>query len=323
MRVVFFGTPDFAASVLEFLLQNHVEVVAVISKPDRPKGRSGTPVATPVKSVSQAINPNIPVFQPELVSDPAFAETIRAFDADLFVVVAYGEIIKQHLLDMPRLACINVHASLLPKYRGAAPIQRAIMEGEAETGITIMHMVKKMDAGDMIDQVKVTIGPEMTFDELEAALCIVGKQELLKVILEYETNTPKSTPQDISLVTFAPKLELEDCEINWDRPAQQIHDLIRGVNPHPGAWCYVKVQGETKRFKICKTRIIDQKGPAGSILNVASHKGNLVVAAADKSLELLEVQLEGKKKMTSEELMRGISRYEFKINSEGTGTKGT
>lgn len=314
MRVVFFGTPAFAASVLEFLLQNGVEVVAVISKPDRPKGRSGTPLATPVKSVSLALNPDIPVFQPEIVSDPAFSDTLKAFNADLFVVVAYGEIIKQHLLDMPKLACINLHASLLPKYRGAAPIQRSIMEGESETGITIMHMVKKMDAGDMIEQIKVEIDPEMSYEELEAALCVVGKQGLLKVIREFAEGVPTSTAQDISKVTFAPKLELEDCEIKWDHSAQQIHDLVRGVNPHPGAWCYVTVQGEQKRLKIFKTHIVDQKGPPGAILNIASHKGNLIVAAKDKSLELVEIQLEGKKRMSSEDLMRGIARSEFKMN---------
>jgi len=311
MRVVFFGTPEFAASVLQCLLENEVNVVAVISKPDKPKGRSGTPVPTPVKAASAALAPSIPVYQPELVSDPSFADTIRAFDADLFVVVAYGEIIKQHLLDMPLLACINLHASLLPKYRGAAPIQRSIINGETETGVTIIHMVKKMDAGDMIEQVKVDIGPDMTFSELEGALCQIGKPALLKVIHDFEKGKPPQTSQEISKVTFAPKIELEDCEINWNHSAEQIHNLIRGVNPHPGAWCYVTVRGEKKRLKIIQSRLSDQKGIPGTILNIQSTKGNLIVAAADQSIELVEVQLEGKKKMTSEELMRGIPRHEL------------
>ncbi len=301
MKVVFFGTPEFAASVLQFLFENGVNIVAVISKPDRPKGRSGTPVPTPVKKIGEMINPKIPVFQPELVSDPAFADVLAAFKADLFVIVAYGEIIKQHLLDMPKIGCINLHASLLPKYRGAAPIQKAIIEGEKESGITIMHMVKKMDAGDIISQVKVDITPEMSFEDLEAKLCVVGEEELLRVIREFEVAVPKRIPQDQSQVTFAPKIELEDCEIKWSLPAQRIHDLVRAVNPHPGAWCYVTVRGESKRLKIFKTRIGD----------TPFQKGNLIVPAGDKSLELLEVQLEGKKRMSSGELMRGITDLLF------------
>jgi methionyl-tRNA formyltransferase len=311
MKVVYFGTPEFAASVLKFLLDHHIDVVAVISKPDRPKGRSGSPVPTPVKAACLALAPHIPIYQPELVSDLSFADTLRAYQADLFVVVAYGEIIKQHLLDMPRLACINLHASLLPKYRGAAPIQRSIIEGEGVSGVTIMHMVKKMDAGDMIEQVQVKIDDEMTYGELEESLCKVGELALLKVIKAFEQGTPPQITQDTSKVTYAPKLELEDCEVKWDLPAQQIHNLVRGVNPHPGAWCYVTVKGLVKRLKISKTRIVDQCGIAGTILNKEATKGNLLVATQDKALELLEVQLEGKKKMSSEELMRGISRHEM------------
>lgn len=310
MRVVFFGTPEFSADVLNYLLLHQVQVVAVISKPDRPKGRSGVPMATPVKLVAQQAG--LPLYQPELVSDPSLADTLKAYEADLFVVVAYGEIIKQHLLDMPHKACLNLHTSLLPKYRGAAPIQRAIIYGEKESGVTIMHMVKKMDAGDIIYQVKVPIASEMTFGELEEKLCKEGKKALLQVIHQFaNTGNLPQTPQDITQVTLAPKIELEDCQISWSLPAQQIHDLVRGVNPYPGAWCWVRVKAEVKRLKISRTRVLDLAGSPGAILNKQTTKGNLIVATGDKALELLEVQLEGKKKMSSEELMRGLSRDEF------------
>src|ERR1700722_14416890 len=168
MKVIFFGTPPFAAHVLEYLLSQCIHVAAVVTKPDRPKGRSRVPLPTPVKLIAQQQIPPIPVYQPELVSDPEFADVLIPYQADLFVVVAYGEIIKQHLLDMPKLGCINLHASLLPKYRGAAPIQHSIIHGDTITGVTIMHMVKKMDAGDMIETVTVPIGPNASFPEIEA-----------------------------------------------------------------------------------------------------------------------------------------------------------
>ena len=319
MRVIYFGTPQFAAHVLEYLLEHKINIVAVISKPDRPQGRSKQLVPTRVKAASLALNPLIPVFQPEIVSAVEFSPILKAFDADLFVVVAYGEIIKQHLLEMPHSACINLHASLLPKYRGAAPIQRSIINGELETGVTIMHMVKKMDAGDMISQVTIPIGPEMTFGELEHALCESGKKALLEVIHAFEKGTPPQIPQDHSLATLAPKIELEDCGIAWNRPARDLHNLIRGVNPHPGAWCFVSVKGEKKRLKISRSRIYSSEssvvGSPGQILNAAQSKGNLLIATGDQALELLEVQLEGKKSMSSDELMRGISRLEMTFHA--------
>src|SRR5262249_23721452 len=156
----------------------------------------------------------------------------------------------------------------LPKYRGAAPIQRCIIEGETETGVTIMHMVKKMDAGDMIEKVKVPIGSETTFGDLEHLLCEVGKKALLDVIHAFDKGEPRRTPQDHSQATLAPKIELEDCEIHWNRPAQQLHNLVRGVNPYPGAWCYVSVKGDKKRLKINQTRVVPcEKGEPGTLLN--------------------------------------------------------
>lgn len=307
MKIVFFGTPDFAANILQALLNHSFDVVAVVTRPDRPKGRSGSPVPTPVKTVAQMHTPPIPVYQPELVSSLDFAPTLEAFQADLFVVVAFGEIIKQHLLDMPKLGCINVHGSLLPKYRGAAPIQRSIIDGERETGITIMHMVKKMDAGDMIESTVVPIGPNTTFGELEQELCAKGAEILIKVLDDFQQGIFKRTPQDHAQATYAPKIELEDCQIHWNRSAHAMHNLVRGVNPHPGAWCFVAIRGQTKRLKILKTECIEKAhGKPGDVLN--GHPNEWIVACQEGALKILEVQLEGKKAMSADEFLRGFTK---------------
>lgn len=312
MKIVFFGTPDFAAEILKTLLQNEFEIVAVITRPDRPKGRSGTPSCTPVKICAQEQIPPIPVYQPEIVSSPDFAPTLQAYGADLFVVVAFGEIIKQHLLDMPKLGCINVHASLLPKYRGAAPIQQSIINGEIETGVTIMHMAKKMDAGDMIETVRVPISPEMTYGELEKELCIKGAQLLVKVLNDFRQGTIKRTPQDHSNATYAPKIELENCQIFWNSPAQSIHNLVRGVNPQPGAWCIVEIRGQAKRLKILKTSLQEKKDEEPGTILTTSNK-ELAVACKEQALKILEVQLEGKKCMSIEEFLRGFSKENIRF----------
>lgn len=302
MKVIFFGTPPFAAKTLEYLLGNQIEVVAVVTKPDKPKGRSGTPLPTAVKQV--ALAHQLPLYQPVRCSSLDFAPTLAAYEADLFVVVAYGEIIKEHLLRMPRLGCINVHGSLLPKYRGAAPIQRCLMQGEAETGISIMYMVKEMDAGDVIRMERVPIGPEVTAGELESELCEVGAKALLDVLLALEQGPVPHVTQDASQVTFAPKVELNDCRIDWQRPARDIHNLVRGANPEPGAWCLVSLRGETKRLKIWRTQAQPLSGTPGRV--ILSDKRGPVIACGHDSLRLLQVQLEGKKAMSGEELFRGI-----------------
>lgn len=306
MKVIFFGTPIFAAEVLKHLIEHNIEVVAIVSKPDKPKGRSREPVPTPVKVIAESICSNVPIFQPHIISTPEFAEILKQFQADLFVVVAYGEIIKQFLLDIPHLGCINLHTSLLPKYRGAAPVQRCIIAGEVESGVTIMHMVRKMDAGDMIKTVQVPIGPETTFGELEQTLCDLGKAALLDVINHSKNGLAKGIPQDDSQISLAPKIELEDCEVKWDQPAQKIHNLVRGVNPYPGAWCWIKIRGEPKRLKINRTHVVPYPSATpGKILN-SGHNTNLLIATSDHAIELLEIQLEGKKMMSSAEFIRGI-----------------
>lgn len=312
MKVIFFGTPEFAADLLEYLLQNGIEVAAVVTKPDRPQGRSKQPVASPVKEA--ALRNNLPIFQPPIVSAPEFAPTLEALQAELFVVVAYGEIMKQHLLDMPTHGCINVHASLLPKYRGAAPIQHSILAGEKETGVTIMQMVKKMDAGDIIVTAKVPIDTETTYGELTKALCAASQKPLLEVIKTYAQGiVPAHTAQDHTLATYAPKVELEDCQIDWNKDANTLHNLIRGVNPDPGAWCYVEFNGERKRLKI--TRSLPVAGvtdsPPAAILHC--DRQGLIINCHSGALKLLELQLEGKRKMTADEFVRGLGHSDLKF----------
>jgi methionyl-tRNA formyltransferase len=303
MRVVFFGTPLIAAEVLNHLLDNGTDVVAVITKPDRAQGRSATLIPTPVKCVAQTHD--LPVYQPELVSSPEFAPILEDYQADLFIVFAYGEIIKQHLLDMPKIACINLHASLLPKYRGAAPIQRCLINGETKTGLTIIHMVKKMDAGDIINMVKVPVNQNTTAGELEELLCTAGKKLLLQTICSFENDTATRTPQNPDLVTFAPKIEQEDCQINWALPANNVHNLVRGLSPHPGAWCFVNAKGHQKRLKILKTVVVnDYSAKPGSL--IVENKHSLAVACGKDTVRILEVQLEGKKAMTGDEFMHGF-----------------
>lgn len=306
MKVVFFGTPQFAASVLQFLIDNKIDIAAVVSKPDKPKGRTLQMQPTPVKVVAE--NHRIPLYQPELASSPEFAATLQKYDADLFVVVAYGEIIKQHLLEMPKLGCINLHASLLPAYRGAAPIHHCLINGEKESGVTIIHMVKKMDAGDMIEKATVPISEEMNYEQLQNRLCEVGKHLFLQVIHDFAKGVIKRMPQDHEKATFAPRVELEDCEIHFDKPAAVLHNLIRGTCPNPGAWCQVVAKGEKKRLKVYGSQVDARQGKPGQVI---AYGKELVIGCGEKSLKLLDVQLEGKKRMSAEELMRGVPDLQF------------
>jgi len=306
MKVLFFGTPLFAARVLEELSQQGIEIVGVISKPDKPLGRSGHPLPVPVKTVAE--KRGLPLLQPPFVSSSEFASTLEAFGADLFVVVAYGEILKDHVLKMPPKGCINLHASLLPKYRGAAPIQRVIMHGEEKSGVSIMHMVKKMDAGDVIAMAEVPISLEMTFGELEEALFQAGSPLLLEVLRAFEKGEPPATPQDHTQMTLAPKVELVDTEVKWEKPASELHNLIRGVNPEPGAWCWVKWKGERKRLRLFRSRLIEKEGLLGTFLEYG--KQGMVVATGKGALDILDVQLEGKNRMSGREFACG---YQIKL----------
>ena len=305
MKIVFFGTPQIAANSLQYLLDHGIEVVAVVTKPDKAQGRSSVLIPTPVKIVALAQNPPLPVYQPEIVSGIDFVPILESFQPDLFVVVAYGEILKQHILDIPKMVCINMHVSLLPKYRGAAPIQRCIINGEEETGVTVMHMVRKMDAGDIIAVEKMSIPPDMDFGELEAALGTLGSRLLLKTIHDFINGTASRVEQNHELATLAPKIELEDCRIDWQKSANEIHNLVRGVNPHPGAWCFIQLNDQQKRLRIISTRVIEQDSihTPGTILS--NTKSGMVVGCEKGTLLICQVQLEGKKAMNAADFFRG------------------
>lgn len=305
MRIVFFGTSSFAARVLSSLIESGSQVQAIITRPDRMKGRHLKASPPPVKEVASQICPLIPVYQPEKASAPEFAETLKQFNADLFIVVAYGEIIKKNLLEMPSLGCINIHASLLPKYRGAAPIQRALMEGEKETGITIIEMSAQMDAGDILEMESIPITEEMTFGELEPKLCDLSVKLLFRSIKNFESNQVVKVPQDHSLATLAPKITPLEEFIDWTQSAYKIHNQIRGLSPTPSAWCQISIDHELKRLKIKKAKVV--KGMSalpGTILTFG--KDGWVISCGEDALCLLEVQLEGKKPMSVADCIRGI-----------------
>lgn len=312
MRIVYFGTPTIAAHILECLLRHNINVVAVVTKPDKKQGRSQQLQPSAVKSFVQNNFPHIPILEPVKVSTEEYRDKLAAFNADLFVVVAYGEIVKQLILDLPRLKCINVHASLLPKYRGAAPMHRAIINGEVETGVTIMEMVLALDAGAMLHVEKTPIAENMTVGELEIVLEKLGCQGLLKVFEDFQSNRIVALPQDESLVTYASKLTTEECEVDWNHPSQVLHNLIRGVTPFPGAWCSVRMspfgEDDKKRLKIKKAAIIKNSfsGSPGTILKY-DHDA-WFIATQDGAIQLLEVQLEGKKACSASEFIRGYAR---------------
>ncbi len=300
MRVVFFGTPQLAATILNYLVKQSVEVVAVISRPDKPKGRSGTPQPTAVKLAAAAHA--LSVYQPRKTSDPEFVELLKSLNADLFIVAAYAEILRENVLEIPKLGCINVHGSILPKYRGAAPVQRALMDGEKETGVSIMKMALEMDAGDVYSIVKIPIPEEMNAGELFDEMALVGAKALWNVMQKIEKGEAKATPQDPSQVTFAKKVKPEDGEIDWSQPAQKIHNQIRGLTPNPGAWCWVEVRGAKKRLRINRARPVLEHEPS-----------KLIVGCSEGALELLEVQLEGKKALPADVFLRGIQPQNIKF----------
>lgn len=303
MRIVFFGTPQFAKTILEYLFSQRVEIAAVVTRPDKPRGRSSKPAFSAVKEF--ALAHNLPLYQPQKASEVSFAEFLKTLHADYFIVAAYAEILKGNVLEIPKGGCINVHGSLLPKYRGAAPVQRAIMEGESETGVTIMKMALQMDAGDILAVRHVPISLEMTAGELMEVLADVGKVALFEVMQELPKGNLHPQSQDLSKVTFAKKITPEDAMIDWTLSCMRVHNQIRGVTPNPGAWCWVEIHGEKKRLLVKKTLPYPTlSGSAGEILSKTDKE--LIVACGSGSLRLLELQLEGKKKLPADVFLRGI-----------------
>ena len=297
MRVVFMGTPDIAATCLTKILDDGFEVVGVYTQPDRPKGRGMKMVYSPVKEV--AIAKGIPVFQPENFREDAVVEELAALQPDVCAVVAYGRILPQRVLDLPGKGCINIHASVLPQYRGSAPYQWAVLDGLKETGVSAQYMALKMDAGDIIGVSKTPIGENETAGELLNRLAVLGADLLSETLKKVECGEALAMPQDESQVTFAPMLDKAMCPIDWNKTAQQVHDQVRGLNPWPTATATI---GGTF-FKIHSTVIVDGKGQPGEILGLT--KTGLQIACGQGAVEIRVLQAEGGKRMAAPDYFRG------------------
>lgn len=301
MKVIFMGTPDFAVGTLQALLQSEHEVVAVVTQPDKPKGRGKAMQFTPVKEV--AAEAGIPVLQPKKVREEAVVEELRSYHPDVIVVVAFGQLIPKSILEMPKYGCVNVHASLLPKYRGAAPIQWAVIDGEEKSGVTTMQMDEGLDTGDMLLTEEVTLDPEETGGSLFDKLSQVGAQLLLKTLdaLENAAVTPQKQPAE-STTVYAAMLNKKMGEIDWSQSAVQIERLVRGLNPWPSA--YTHLAGKTlKIWKAAVRPSREQKKEPGSV--ILEDKKHFGIQTGDGVLEILELQLEGKKRMTADAFLRG------------------
>lgn len=298
MRILFMGTPDFAAAILSRLCDSEHEILGAVSQPDRPKGRGHRLVPTDVKKTAQELD--IPVFQPETLKNGAFLETLTQLDPDMIVVAAYGRILPDYIIDYPRYGCINVHASLLPKYRGAAPIQRAIINGEEKTGVTIMRMDYGLDTGDIIAMAETPIGEYETSGVLFERLAKIGAELLVGTIGGIETENVRYKKQNDEKSTYAPMITKETSAIDWRRSAAEISKLICGMNPYPGA----VTSYEGLRVKIYEAEKTQANGMPGEILGVVKNKG-ILAACGEGALYLKTVQFEGSKRMNAEDYARG------------------
>ncbi len=297
MRVVFMGTPDIAATCLKKILADGFEVVGVYTQPDRPKGRGMKLTASPVKEV--AVNAGIPVFQPDTFREEATVEELKALKPDICTVVAYGRILPQKVLEVPTRGCINIHASLLPKYRGSAPYQWAVLNGEKETGVTAMYLCREMDAGDMIDKAVTPIEENETAGQLLDRLAVLGADLLSKTLTRFAQGQVVGEKQDESLVSYAPMLDKSLCPIDWNKTARQVHNQVRGLQPWPVATMELK----GKLFKVIDTRVVPGKGTPGEVLGLT--KTGLTIACGEGAVEIRVLQAEGGKRMNAPDYFRG------------------
>ncbi|MGE3276201.1 MAG: methionyl-tRNA formyltransferase [Vicinamibacterales bacterium] len=298
LRIVFFGTPAFAVPSLEALLRSHHEVVAVVTQPDRPRGRGQRVSDAPVKAA--AVAAGLPVLQPDRLGRDQFEAPFAALGADLGVVAAYGKILPEWLLQAPRLGMINVHASLLPRYRGASPVHHAVMHGDTETGVTIMRVVKALDAGAMITKVTRPIGPDETSAEVEAGLAALGAGALIEAVDALAAGTAVETPQDDALATYAPRLTREHGVIDWTRPARAIHDQVRGLHPWPHAFTVIDGQ----RLIIHHAALAaTEPGAPGDVHATRDHLR--IVCGDGATLELTAIQPEGRRVMSARDFLAG------------------
>ena len=306
MRAVFMGTPEIAATILKSVLESRHEVIAVVTQTDKPKGRGHEMAFPPVKEVALAAN--IPVLQPQSAKEEAFMEELRALNPDIILVAAYGKLLPKPILDMPKFGCINVHASLLPKYRGASPIQWAVLNGDEKSGVTIMHMAETMDTGDIIMKEEITLAKDETAGSLHDKLADIGGPLLIKAIDALETGRAPRICQKEEEATYVRMLDKTMGNLDFSKPAVQLERFIRGLNPWPTA--YTKLNG--KMCKLWKAEVIasdkltkeEKRNAPGTVGAVEADK--VIVLTGDGALSITELQLEGKRKMTAEEFLRGF-----------------
>ena len=301
MRIVFMGTPDFAVGSLQALCESGKhEILAVVTQPDRPKGRGNKLLQTPVKEY--ALAQGLTVYQPQKVKTPEFVELLHELQPELIVVAAFGQFLSKEILELPKYGCINVHASLLPKYRGAAPIQYAIIKGEKESGVTIMQMDIGMDTGAMLDKVVVPIEENTTMGELHYALREQGAALLLQVIDKIAAGTAVAEPQDNEQATYATLLDRSMEHIAWSKTAQEVHNLIRGFNPAPSTFTKLP---NGKGLKIWGSKMTDKNSAAAAGTVIETGKHSFFVACGEGVLEITEVQPESKKRMPAQVFLNG------------------
>ena len=297
MRIVFFGTPEFAVPSLRALVGEGFDVRAAVTQPDRPQGRSRSQlIPPPVKLAAEA--EGVPVLQPERPTDAGFLDRIRELAPDVGVVVAYGHILKRELLQLPRRGMVNVHPSLLPELRGAAPVEWAILNGLEKTGVSIMQLDEGLDSGPVLLQIPHRIDPDQTGGELSAHLAEVGAQALVEALALWERDALRPIPQDSARATYAPKLTRESAHIRWSEPADRVARLIRGLDPKPGAW----TQLDGQEIKLFGPQLVEQRGAPGEVLKADSR---LLIAAGSGAVEVEEVQPAGKPRMRVADWVRG------------------
>lgn len=297
MKIIFMGTPDFAAASLEALIDSRHEIQAVVTQPDKPKGRKGELTPSPVKVVAE--EKGIKVYQPLKVRDEEFVETLRAYNPDVIVVVAFGQIIPLSILKMPKFGCVNIHGSLLPKYRGAAPIQWAVLDGEKETGITTILMDEGIDTGDILLKKTIKIEADETSGSLFDKLMALGAKTILETLDELEKGNLTPTKQGESPTAYAKMLTKAMGLIDFTRSAKELDCFVRGMDPWPSA--YTLLAGKT--LKLWKVRAVDGSGKAGSVIEIG--KESFTIACGEGAIEVLEVQLEGKKRMSAGDFLKG------------------
>ena len=299
MRIVFFGTPDFATPPLLALVGEGYDVVAAVTQPDRPRGRSRSTLdPSPVKTI--ALAESIPVLQPERPRGPEFEAALRALEPDISVVVAYGHILPSEIIALPRLGTVNIHASLLPEYRGAAPIQAALRDGREETGVTIMQMVPALDAGPVILALRTPIAPDETAGELQLRLAELGAEAIIEALVLLGIGKPVAAPQNDALASYAAKIARADARLPFDAPSDRVARLVRAYDPKPGAWGVINGH-EVRCFGAQDVR--DRSGTAGEVLEAGD--GGLLVACGEGAVRIAEVHPAGQKRLAAAQWTRG------------------